>query len=176
MRLWVCGKVVHNKCQPIKNGLRMCLNGFHATLELAKPVFRQNPCLGLVKVVKVKYFGFGTLWELFTFFLPDLKFIFQCNQWKLKKKLMNYLHLQPFKALNQICKSSELIQAIHFKEVEKKHKDIFYSTNIMMIWKNVDSQATPERDMVRHRGIGDESRARALWADQGLYIREIREQ
>ena len=89
---------------------------------------------------------------------------------------MNYLHLQPFKALNQICKSSELIQAIHFKEVEKKHKDIFYLTNIMMIWKNVDSQATPERDMVRHRGIGDESQARALWADQGLYIREIREQ
>ena len=26
-----------------------------------------------------------------------------------------------------------------------------------------------EREKVRHRGIGDESRARALWADQGLY-------
>ena len=72
MRLWVCGKVVHNKCQPIKNGLRMCLNGFHATLELAKPVFRQNPCLGLVKVVKVKYFGFGTFWALFTFFFCQI--------------------------------------------------------------------------------------------------------
>ena len=37
----------------------MCLNGFHATLELAKPVFRQNPCLGLVKVVKVKHVVFA---------------------------------------------------------------------------------------------------------------------
>ena len=132
MRLWVCGKVVHNKCQPIKNGLRMCLNGFQATLELAKPVFRQNPCLGLVKVVKVKYFGFGTLWALFTFFLPDLKFIFQCNQWKLKKKLMNYLHLQPFKALNQICKSSELIQAIHLKRLKKSTK--IFSTQLISWW------------------------------------------
>ena len=120
MRLWVCGKVVHNKCQPIKNGLRMCLNGFHATLELVKPVFRQNPCLGLVKVVKVKYFGFERLWALFTFFLPDLKFKFQCNQWKLQKKLIWIIY-------NYI----ELIQTIHFKEAEK---DIFYSIHVMMIW------------------------------------------
>ena len=28
---------------------------------------------------------------------------------------------------------------------------------------------SPEREKVRHRGIGDESRARALWANQGLY-------
>ena len=28
-----------------------------------------------------------------------------------------------------------------------------------------------ERDKVRHRGIGDESRAMALWADQALYTR-----
>ena len=36
------------------------------------------------------------------------------------------------------------------------------------LWKTA---ATPEREKVRQRGSGAESRARALRADQGLYTR-----
>ena len=31
-------------------------------------------------------------------------------------------------------------------------------------------KAIAEQEKVRHRGIGDESQARDLWADQGLYM------
>ena len=64
----------------------MCLNGFQATLELAKPVFRQNPCLGLVKVVKVKYFGFGTFWALFTFFFARFEVHISMQSMKVEEK------------------------------------------------------------------------------------------
>ena len=43
------------------------------------------------------------------------------------------------------------------------------SNELFNIVRDFRGEQDPEREKVRHRGIGAESRARALWADQGLY-------
>ena len=49
------------------------------------------------------------------------------------------------------------------KKIQVQGKWTCFRVILMLSWT--------ERDKVRHCGIGDESRARALWADQGLYTR-----
>ena len=44
-------------------------------------------------------------------------------------------------------------------------------TDPVIQYHQVPTTICTERDKVRHHGIGDESRARALWADQWLYTR-----
>ena len=63
---------------------------------------------------------------------------------------------------------------------------IFASFTLGLIWQRPQKsnsfnavlclELVPERNKVRHRGIGDESRARALRADQGLYTQNESEQ